>query len=103
MEDSLSLLIEAVIEDNPDQVIALLNTGADPNQVEDDACITLLHYAAQNNALLVIPVLIEAGADIFAETNPEGYTPLDVALIHGHDRVVQALLAYENETDIRQQ
>jgi ankyrin repeat protein len=97
--ESVSDLIDAVIENDVASVHRLLEQGINPNHVLDSAKVTALHHAAQNNALEVIPLLIEAGADIYAETAPDGHTALEIALFHGHDKVVQILIAYFNETD----
>lgn len=94
-----SCLIQAVIENNVKRVSELLNEGANPNFSMDTENVTPLHHAAQNNALEVIPLLVEAGAILQAQTEPDGYTPIEVALLHGHNRLAQALLAYINETD----
>lgn len=98
-KSSLSQLIDAVIANNPKQVNKILGKGVNPNHSADPAAITPLHYAAQNNSLLVIPLLIEAGADLDAETEPDGYTALDIALLHGHNKVAQTLLAYSQQDD----
>lgn len=95
----MDLLIGAVLENDVDKVNELLHQGADPNHTLDDAGISALHHAAQNNSLHVIPLLIEAGALLFAQTEPEGFTPLDVALMHGNEKVAQLLLAYEQNID----
>ena len=95
-------LIKAVIDNNVKLVSELLNSGADPNSVLDTANITPLHYAAQSNALEVIPLLVEAGAMLEAQTEPDGYTPMEIAFIHGHHRIAQALIAYANEFDTHQ-
>lgn len=87
-------LIEAVIDNDVEAVNKLLNRGIDPNLSLDDANITPLHFAAQGNCLEVIPVLVNAGANVHAETEPDGQTPLDIALLHKHDRIVQLLIAY---------
>jgi len=93
---SLSQLIDAVLNDDVDEVIELLHEGADPSAVEDEAGITPLHFAAQSNSLSVIPALILAGADIHARTQPDHLTPLAVALLHNNERVANLLFAYEN-------
>lgn len=95
-------LIEAVISNDVKKVSELLNRGADPNSTLDTASITPLHYAAQNNALEVIPLLVEAGAVLEAQTEPDGYTATEVAFIHGNHRLAQALIAYINELDTQQ-
>lgn len=99
---TLEVLIDAVIENDVEVVNEILNRGFNPNQFLDAARVTPLHFAAQNGALEVIPLLVEAGADICACTQPEGQTPLDVALLHNHDSVVQVLLAYLSELDKHQ-
>ncbi len=95
----LNQLVQAVIENDALQVGDLLNHGIDPNEVLDADNVTLLHYAAQNNALKVIPLLVEAGATIQAKTVPDGYTPIAIALLHGHHRIAQTLIAYMNGLD----
>jgi ankyrin repeat protein len=90
-------LITAIIENNVSKVNELLNRGADPNYISDKAKVTPMHYAAQHNALEVIPLLVEAGAYIDSKTEPEGLTPLEIAMMHGHDRVVQLLVAYYSD------
>lgn len=97
-QDTLTL-INAVIANDADTVNELLNAGIDPNDVLDEANITPLHYAAQNDSLLVVPLLIEAGADLYALTEPEGLTPLELAIMHGNYQVTQILLAYSNNAD----
>lgn len=95
----LELLIDATIANDVEVVNKILNDGCSPNQFLDPARVTPLHFAAQNGALEVIPLLVEAGADICACTQPDGQTPLDVALMHNHEPVVQILLAYLSEID----
>jgi len=94
-------LIQAVVDNNVQQVGELLNRGADPNYFLDASQITALHHAAQNNSLEVIPLLIEAGAFLEAQIEPEGSTALEIAFLHGHDKVAQTLMAYLNKTDER--
>lgn len=96
-------LIDAIIENDPVRVNQLLNSGCDPNACLDVARVSPLHFAAQNGSLEVIPLLVEAGADICACTQPEGQTPLDVALLHKHEPVVQILLAYLTKMDKHKQ
>ncbi len=95
-------LIRAVINNDVKEVGDLLNQGADPNHVLDTSQITALHYAAQNNSLEVIPLLVEAGAFLDAQTEPDGYTALEVAFLHGNDKIAQTLIAYSNDSDSRE-
>lgn len=105
MEDKKTLanhLIHAVIDNDVTLVTNLLNKGADPNHTLDISQVTALHYAAQSNSLEVIPLLVEAGAFLEAQTEPDGYTALEVAFLHGHNKIAQTLMAYLNESDTRQ-
>lgn len=92
-------LIEAVIKNDSTMVYNLLLKGANPNGSLDAARITPLHHAAQNDSLETIPLLMEAGADIYCETEPDGLTPIEIALIHNHDKILQVLIAYRNNAD----
>jgi ankyrin repeat protein len=53
--------------------------------------LTPLLFAARENCLGCIPVLVEAGADVNA-TTPDGISPVVIALINGHYDVAGALL-----------
>lgn len=92
-------LINAVIDNDTVAVGDVLAEGLDPNISIDPACITALHYAAQSNSVEVIPILLEYGADISAQTEPDGYKPIDIAVLHGHDTIVQLLTSYLQATD----
>ncbi|MFT3741670.1 MAG: ankyrin repeat domain-containing protein [Gammaproteobacteria bacterium] len=86
-------LIEAVISDNSEALRELLWAGANPNQVEDYANITLLHFAAQHNALKCAEVLLKAGADVEAET-VDGMNCVNVASLHAHEDMLSLLWRY---------
>ncbi|MGB6977263.1 MAG: ankyrin repeat domain-containing protein [Gammaproteobacteria bacterium] len=76
---SLDLIfINAVRANNTEQVRKLLQEGADANYCDDIIRITPLHFAAINNCLGVVPLLVAAGANLNARTI-EGETPLDIA------------------------
>ncbi len=84
-------LIEAVIHNDLKRVRAELENGADPNACLDRALVTPLHFAAQHNAIEVVPLLITAGAKINAKTYPDGQTALDVARLHQHKDMISLL------------
>ncbi|MHA7812445.1 MAG: ankyrin repeat domain-containing protein [Phycisphaerales bacterium] len=66
--------------DSPDKMRAAIQSGADVNFVSRsgkfDGHTPLMIVATRNDASEVIPILIEAGADISA-TDPMGLTALD--------------------------
>ncbi len=81
-------LIDAVLNNDVSRVQRLLEEGADPNQTDDDASVTPLHYAAQYNTLEIAKLLIAAGADLLAETDDE-QTPMQIAKLYGHVEMVE--------------
>ncbi len=87
-------LIKAVIHKDSALVRALLSAGENPNYCLDAAKLTPLHFAAQHNALEIVPLLITAGANIHATTVPDGQTPLDIAKILGHQEMITLLEEY---------
>ena len=90
----MNTIIDAVIDNDAKLVQQLIDDGADPNLSLDVADVTPLHFAAQNNALEVLPILIKAGANLHAKINPEGMNPLDVARLHKHDDMAKLLEKY---------
>jgi ankyrin repeat protein len=87
-------LIEAVIHNDAKAVREALENGADPNACLDPAMVTPLHFAAQHNAVEVIPLLITAGAKLNARTYPDGQTALDIARLHHHPETTKLLEEY---------
>ena len=83
-------LIVAVKQNSKQLVKSLLERGCDPNYCEDSALVTPLHFAAQANALDVVTLLVTAGANLQSKTQ-DGYTPLDIAKMHGHNEMVKLL------------
>ena len=77
-----------------DVVQALLSARADFNIAsEDDGC-TPLHWAAENNRLGAVRVLVNAGADVNTKLT-DGITSLWQAAYSGHTEVVRYLMALE--------
>lgn len=89
-------LSDAVIKNDATQVSKLLAQGIDPNFVEDDACVTPLHHAAQNDSLEAAVVLVNAGARTDSLTH-DGYTPLEIAKMHGSNKMVKFLTERQKE------
>ena len=83
-------IIDAVIQNNPTALETLLNDGADPNFFEDEAHITLLHFAACFKSLECAKLLIERGANIHAKTT-SGESVLDIAVLHGFTELMALL------------
>jgi ankyrin repeat protein len=83
-------LTDAVRAGNREAVRALLRARADVNAADPDGT-TPLHWAAQNNDLETVRLLVGAGAKNVA--NRYGVTPLSLAAVNGSAPVADALLA----------
>ena len=80
--------------------------AADPCAARNNN-FTPLHAAAMQCHAVVCEILIEAGASVNVQTNPQGYVPLHSAAFAGHVDAIRVLLAhgadrnlvnYRNET-----
>lgn len=90
VEDSMTPLILACENDQPEFVNALLASGADPNECMDDG-ESPLHIAAFEGSEKCAQHLIRAGADSNAST-VDGKTPLMNAAQRGSREIVCALI-----------
>jgi ankyrin repeat protein len=91
-------IIVAILQGDVERVRYLINNGYNPNESLDEALVTPLHYAAQHNKIDIAMLLIENGANTYACTKDEHYTPLSLALLFGHMKLAQMLLAYMHPT-----
>ncbi|NNF13315.1 MAG: hypothetical protein HKN72_08835 [Gemmatimonadetes bacterium] len=74
-----------------EQLRTLLRQGADVNAPQADG-LTALHWAALNDDLGTLEVVLYAGATVRPLTRVGGYTPLHLAARSGHPAIVEALL-----------
>ena len=70
---------------------ALLEAGADVNQVEAQYAVSSLFQAAGYNQPRAIALLVRNGGDVNLATS-QGFTPLNIAAQNGHKEAVIALL-----------
>ena len=70
----------------------LLQRGTDVNAAQGDG-MTALHWAAMNDDLKMVEMLVYAGANVKASTRIGAYTPLFMASRVGNAAIVGALLA----------
>jgi ankyrin repeat protein len=67
--------------------------GADPRAARNNN-FTPLHSAAMQGHAAVCQLLIEAGAEVNVQTDPQGYAPLHSAAFAGHVEAIRVLLAH---------
>ena len=84
-------LADAAEQDDRAAVRDLLNQKEDVNQAQGDG-MTALHWAASNDDLELVQLLLNAGANVNAETRLGAVTPLFMACKNGNASIVQALL-----------
>jgi ankyrin repeat protein len=86
-------LIQAIIKNDQEKIIELLGKGIDSNASNDTANVTPLHFAAQHDSLEAAQLLITDGANIWSQTD-DGYTPLDIAMLHGSNNIKKLLINF---------
>lgn len=89
-ESKRSPLHHAANIGNSDAVKALLDNGADANQVNHNG-VTALHCASWHGHTSIVQLLCEAGANIHL-TEPNGSTALQIAQLKHHDEIVALLI-----------
>ena len=90
-------LIEAVKGGDLGTVNDLLDSGADPNQ-SDDQGWTPLNFAAGKGDLSLVKLLLERGADPF-RVGRDDRTPYLIALAAAHVEVIDYLRGVEDRSD----
>lgn len=84
-------LAQAVQQQSPDAVHALLEQGASPNQTTNEVGTTLVHHAAGKDDPTILKDLLAHGGDIHAETQ-KGFTPLATAASQNKPEAVHVLV-----------
>ncbi len=81
---------DAAMRGDVQQVRALLERGADPNEAQGDG-MTALHWAAHEGREELARLLVDEGAALDPVTRIADYTPLHLAARSGHGAVVRLL------------
>jgi hypothetical protein len=94
-------IIHAARGGHNEVVQLLLQHGANPNVVENgNQNMTPLHWAATSNNIDGVRMLLENGADVNRSTT-NGYTALMLAANNASPQLVQLLLNYKPNLDLR--
>jgi ankyrin repeat protein len=91
-------LIQAAKDDNRPIAARLIVRNHDLNASEGDG-FTALHWAAYNDDLRLVTLLLKSGAAVEPRTRLEGVTPLILAAGNGSAEVIKALLAAGAKVD----
>jgi len=91
-------LIEAVKAGEYAKAKALIASGADVNE-QDEQGWTALNFAAGMGDLALVKLLLENGADLF-KVGGDGRTPYMIALAAGHSSVVKYLREVEEASGV---
>ena len=84
-------LLEACFRRHYNDALMFLDTGADPNETNEDG-LCALYIAVQRNCLEIVKTLISHGADVNLQEEGIGATPLYVAAHLGHATIAEELL-----------
>lgn len=93
--EELTALHWAAVGGHVEAVEYLLSqdVGADPRAARNNH-FTPLHSAAMEGHAGVCEMLLRAGAEVDAQTDPQGYAPLHSAAFAGHLDAIRVLLAH---------
>jgi ankyrin repeat protein len=83
-------LINAVKENNQDEVDESIQLGADPN-FQDSNGMSALHYAATEGNLHLFKILTARGG-CFQTQSKDGSTSLHLAAYYGHENIVKFIM-----------
>src|SRR5579884_1280987 len=84
-------LTDAAQRGDKEAVRSLLRQKVDVNAAEGDGA-TALHWAAHNDDLDMVKMLLAAGASVKAATREGAITPLHMACVNGSAAMIQILL-----------
>src|SRR5690242_983040 len=84
-------LTDAAMQGDKDAVRTLLKQKVDLNAAHGDGA-TALHWAAYNDDIELVKMLLAAGANVKASTREGAITPLFMACTNGNAAIIEALL-----------
>ncbi len=91
-ETGLPLLHQAIIDNDEQKVIELIEKGADINRLDSRMGNAPLHIAAQSDNPKMIEILLNNGAFVNLQTPHAGHTPLMVATWYSKSDNIKTLL-----------
>jgi ankyrin repeat protein len=92
-----SPLMAAILTDQPELAVLLINKGADVNATDNRGCTPLM-FAAQKGDLQTSKALLQNGADVNPQT-PDGYTAYIIAVNKKHQSIANLLKKHGGNTE----
>ena len=99
LKDGYAPLHRVVLDGNLDEVVGIINIGADVN-LQDSYGRTPLWWAAERDNTEIVKILLDVGAKVDVKSQG-GWTPLHVAANDGNISSVKLLLAALASVDIK--
>lgn len=84
-------LHQAALYGDPEQLQSFIRSGANINATEGSRDLTALHFAVESGNKATVKVLLDAGADVSAQTN-DGVAPLHTATANGQFAIAKFLV-----------
>ncbi len=98
----MSELMKAVEEGNFREVKRFIESGADPNEL-NQLGVTALHMGVRSGSLEIVKYLVQHGAKVTREDCRGTHTVLCLACSQGHDVIVDYLLQHGATEDLNTQ
>eukprot|EP00009_Paramoeba_aestuarina_P007000 CAMPEP_0201523300 /NCGR_PEP_ID=MMETSP0161_2-20130828/19302_1 /ASSEMBLY_ACC=CAM_ASM_000251 /TAXON_ID=180227 /ORGANISM="Neoparamoeba aestuarina, Strain SoJaBio B1-5/56/2" /LENGTH=260 /DNA_ID=CAMNT_0047922371 /DNA_START=69 /DNA_END=848 /DNA_ORIENTATION=- len=92
-KDQDSKLLDCCSKGRKNDIVPLLDQGANENAQAEDSWYTPLHFAIESGSVESVECLLENGAEP-NKTNKEGKTPLHLASASGNKKSIECLLLY---------
>ena len=92
-----SPLHEAIVKGSPEIVAALVNLGNVDLDATNQRGFNCFQYAALKGNLSAIEMMTEKSRSLAFRPKPDGFTPLHLAALNGHQQVVQFLIGLEDQ------
>ncbi|XP_042609551.1 protein HOS4 isoform X6 [Cyprinus carpio] len=95
--DTVSLLSELAMSCKSDEQEG---PEEDTRSITASSVMTALHWAAKQGRVEMVDMMARSGADVNQRAG--GYTPLHLASLHGHDKIIQLLINnYNAKVNVR--